>query len=205
MIGAHALHQLYTLFALTQSRPTNIPLFLLFHGIYVFLNQLHLDPIEITISSLLLQFTSFFASGGSNAFTGIDLSSAYNGVSDFNVITVGVLTFVSNWAGPVWWTSASNLLLLSSEENPSRSAIGDNQRKSSESSRGSFTQHASLLTLYVAASLGSVMLACTALRTHLFIWTVFSPKYLYSIAWSLGQHLVINVGLGGLLYLLGRT
>ncbi|RYC66046.1 hypothetical protein CHU98_g140 [Xylaria longipes] len=193
--AVRALHHLYTLFALNQSRATNAPLFLLFRGMYYVLNELNLDPIEVTTTSLLLQFASFFAMGGSNAFTGIDLSSAYNGISDFNVFTVGALTFVSNWAGPVWWMSASNLLLLSSRA----------KATSSETSRDVFTQHASLLTLFVAASLGSVMAACTALRTHLFIWTVFSPKYLYSMAWSLGQHLVINMGLGGLLYWLGRA
>ncbi|KAI0453226.1 alkaline-phosphatase-like protein [Xylaria acuta] len=199
--AVHAMHHLYTLFALTQSRATNAPLFLLFRGIYFFLNELNLGPIEVTTTSLLLQFASFFAMGGSNAFTGIDLSSAYNGVSDFNVFAVGALTFVSNWAGPVWWTSTSNLLLLSSRAK----ATSDKRRGSGETTGDVFTQHASLLTLYTAASLGSVMVACTALRTHLFIWTVFSPKYLYSMAWSLGQHLVINMGLGGLLYWLGRT
>ncbi|KAI1735553.1 alkaline-phosphatase-like protein [Xylaria scruposa] len=199
--AVHALHHLYTLFALTQSRATNVPLFLLFRGIYFFLNELNLDPMEVTTTSLLLQFASFFAMGGSNAFTGIDLSSAYNGVSDFNVFAVGALTFVSNWAGPVWWTSASNLLLMSR----GAKVTGRHHAAAGGSSRDIFTQHASLLTLYVAASLGFVMAACTALRTHLFIWTVFSPKYLYSMAWSLGQHLVINMGLGGLLYWLGRT
>ncbi|KAI0554200.1 alkaline-phosphatase-like protein [Xylaria curta] len=197
--AVQALHHLYTLFALTQSRATNVPLFLLFRGIYFFLDELNLDPMEVTTTSLLLQFASFFATGGSNAFTGIDLSSAYNGVSDFNVFAVGALTFVSNWAGPVWWTSASNLLLMSS----GAKATSHHHGATGGSNRDIFTQHASLLTLYVAASLGFVMAACTALRTHLFIWTVFSPKYLYSMAWSLGQHLVINMGLGGLLYWLG--
>ncbi|KAI0971133.1 alkaline-phosphatase-like protein [Xylaria arbuscula] len=200
-----ALHHLYTLFALTQSRATNIPLFLLFHGIYLFLEKLDLNLVEVTTSLLLLQFASFFAMGGSNAFTGIDLSSAYNGVSDFNVITVGVLTFVSNWAGPVWWVSASNLLLLSSGRASRKITTGDDRGESGERRRGTFVQHASLLTFYTAASLGSVMAACTALRTHLFIWTVFSPKYLYSMAWSLGQHLGVNIGVGGLLYWLGRS
>ncbi|KAI0389978.1 alkaline phosphatase-like protein [Xylariaceae sp. FL0594] len=187
------LHHLYTLFALTQSRPANIPLFLVFHGIYVLLCKLRLSPVEVTTTSLLLQLASFFAMGGSNAFTGIDLSSAYNGVSNFNVVAVGVLTFLSNWAGPVWWTSATNLLLLR--------ASGEERNTNSNT----FTQHASLLTLYVATSLTFVMAACAALRTHLFIWTVFSPKYLYSMAWTLGQHLVINMGFGGLLYWIGRT
>jgi ethanolaminephosphotransferase len=201
----HTMHHLYTLFALTQSRTTNVPLFLLFHGIYLFLLRLRLDPVEVTTSSLLLQLASFFAMGGSNAFTGIDLSSAYNGVSGFNAIAVGALTFISNWAGPVWWTSASNLLLLSSEREARRNTTSDDNREGDERGRNAFIQHASLMTLYVAASLGFVMAACSALRTHLFIWTVFSPKYLYSMAWTLGHHLVINMGFGGLLYWLGRT
>ncbi|KAI1504236.1 GPI ethanolamine phosphate transferase [Biscogniauxia marginata] len=188
------LHHLYTLLALTQSRAANAPLFLLFEVIYRFLDGLGLDPVEITTSSLLLQFASFFAAGGSNAISGVDLSSAYNGISDFNVFAVGALTFLSNWAAPVWWTSASNLLLLR----------GRRVEGGRDEGRGSFGRHVALLTAFVALSLGSVMAACTALRTHLFIWTVFSPKYLYSMVWCLGQHLVVNVGLGGLLYWLGR-
>jgi ethanolaminephosphotransferase len=39
----------------------------------------------------------------------------------------------------------------------------------------------------------SVMAACTMLRTHLFIWTVFSPKYLYTLAWTILNHLFINL------------
>ncbi|KAI1085889.1 alkaline phosphatase-like protein [Whalleya microplaca] len=186
------LHHLYTLFALTQSRATNVPLFLLFQGIYVFLSGLDLRPAEITTSSLLLQSSSFFAMGGSNAISGVDLSSAYNGVSGFNIVAVGVLTFLSNWAGPVWWTSASNLLLLRSKQKQATGGDGY-----------AYRQHTAILTVFVTTSLGFVMAACTALRTHLFIWTVFSPKYLYSMAWSLGQHLIINIGLGGLLYWVG--
>ncbi|KAI0103084.1 alkaline phosphatase-like protein [Hypoxylon sp. NC0597] len=191
MNAMRTLHHLYTMFALTQSRVTNVPLFLLFQVIYLYLSRLNLTVVEITISSLLLQFSSFFSMGGSNAISGVDLSNAYNGVSGFNIFAVGVLTFVSNWAIPVWWTSASNMLLLQS-------------RQSTEQGSGSaYRQHTALLTTFVAVTLVFVMTACTALRTHLFIWTVFSPKYLYSMAWSLGQHLIINVAFGGLLYWLG--
>ncbi|KAI1456758.1 alkaline phosphatase-like protein [Annulohypoxylon moriforme] len=185
------LHHLYTLLALTQSRVTNIPLFLLFQAIYLCLSRLRLGLTEITISSLLLQFSSFFAMGGSNAISGVDLSSAYNGVNGFNIIAVGTLTFLSNWAAPVWWTSALNLLLL-------------RKRPTEHGAYFVYRQHTTILTIFVTASLGFVMIACTALRTHLFIWTVFSPKYLYSMAWSLGQHMVINVAFGGFLYWLGR-
>lgn len=182
------IHHIYTLLALTQSRATNIPLFLLFRILQAYLERLNLNVAEITTSSLLLQFASFFAMGGTNAISSVDLSNAYNGVSDFNMVAVGVLTFISNWAAPVWWTSATTLRLLQYKR-----ACG----------RSPFQSHIALLTLFVATSLGFVMAACAALRTHLFIWTVFSPKYLYSMGWSIGQHLGVNIGAGGLLYWLG--
>ncbi|KAI1344282.1 GPI ethanolamine phosphate transferase [Xylariaceae sp. FL0016] len=187
----HILHHLYTLLALTQSRITNAPMFLLFQGMYLFLDRLDLDPVEVTTSSLLLQFASYFAMGGTNAISGIDLSSAYNGVSGFNIVAIGILTFISNWAAPIWWTSASNLLLLKGKK-----VAGQNKADA-------FRQHIAVFTVFTCVSLTFVMGACTALRSHLFIWTVFSPKYLYSMAWSLGQHLVINIGVGGVLYWLG--
>ena len=183
------IHDLLTLFLITQSRATNIPLLLLFEIQYYLLNSMDLNLIEITTTSLLLQHLSFFSFGGSNAISSIDLSSAYNGVSGYNVIAVGILTFVSNWSGPIFWTSATNLLLL----NLSKTGKEDLLK-----------QYLSLLTVFVTSSLVFVMAACTLLRTHLFIWTVFSPKYLYSMAWCLGQHLVVNMGFGSALYWLGK-
>ncbi|KAE8450118.1 hypothetical protein EG329_006899 [Mollisiaceae sp. DMI_Dod_QoI] len=183
------IHDLLILFLITQSRATNIPLLLIFEIQFYLLNSMELNLIDITTTSLLLQYMSFFAFGGSNAISSIDLSSAYNGVSGYNVLAVGILTFVSNWAGPIFWTSATNLMLL---------------RLSITGQKDILRQHLSLLTVFVTSSLVFVMAACTLLRTHLFIWTVFSPKYLYSMAWSLGQHLVINMGFGSLLYWLGK-
>ncbi|PBP17436.1 GPI ethanolamine phosphate transferase [Diplocarpon rosae] len=186
------IHDLLTLFLITQSRVTNIPLILLFEIQFYLLADLDLNLYEITTTSLLLQYSSFFAFGGSNAISSVDLSSAYNGISGYNVLAVGVLTFASNWTGPIFWTSATNIMLL-------------RFRTTTAGKAGNLLkQHLALLTMFVTSNLVFVMAACTLLRTHLFIWTVFSPKYLYSIAWSLGQHLGINVGLGSLLYWLGE-
>jgi ethanolaminephosphotransferase len=184
----HTIHDLLTLLLITQSRATNIPLLLLMEIKFYTLNDLDLSLVEITTTSLLLQYSSFFAFGGSNAISSIDLSSAYNGVSGYNVLAVGVLTFVSNWAGPIFWTSATNIILL---------------RLRRKGGKDLLLPHLALLTMFVAGSLCFVMAACTVLRTHLFIWTVFSPKYLYSMAWSLGQHLAINMSFGSLLYWMG--
>ncbi|KAF5024635.1 hypothetical protein F66182_3399 [Fusarium sp. NRRL 66182] len=186
--SAHLFHHLYTLLGMTQSRATNIPLFLLSDILFHALQATDLSVTEITTASILLQYTTFFAFGGSNAISSVDLSSAYNGISGFNVVAVGILTLVSNWAGPIFWTSAANILLL---------------RKYHKGQRNAFRQHITLQTVFVSVTVAFVMAACTALRTHLFIWTVFSPKYLYCMAWSLGQHLLINIGFGGLLFWLG--
>jgi ethanolamine phosphate transferase 2 subunit G len=185
---SNCLHHLYTTVALTQSRAANIPLFLLYHLQFRALQSVHLSVPDITTSALLLQHMSFFAFGGTNAISSVDLSSAYNGVNGFNVVAVGVLTFVSNWAGPIYWTSAATLLLV---------------RKRAAGEKLVFARHATMLTFFVTWAVFFVMAACTALRTHLFIWTVFSPKYLYCMAWALGQHLVANLALGGLLYVIG--
>jgi ethanolaminephosphotransferase len=182
------IHGLLVLFLMTQSRATNIPVLLIFQVQLSLLEKLDLNPIETTTTSLLLQYASFFAFSGSNAISSIDLSSAYNGVSGYNVLAVGLLTFVSNWSGPIFWTSATNILLL---------------RLHRKGARNVWKQHLSLLTLFVTISLVGVMVACTVLRTHLFIWTVFSPKYLYSMAWAFGQHLLVNVVLGSFLFWLG--
>lgn len=170
---------------MTQSRITNIPIFLLFEILFHFLGSFSLSVTETTLTCLIFQYASFFVFGGSNAISSIDLSSSYNGVDEYSVITVGILTFCGNWAGPLWWTSATNLLLLERHRRGQQEIL---------------FRHLSLLTAFNTASIMAVMLACTALRTHLFIWTVFSPKYLYSMAWSIGQHLCVNVTSGSLFF-----
>lgn len=159
---------------MTQSRVTNIPLFLLFRVQALVLELVDMNSIETTTNLILMQHVAFFAFGGSNALSSVDLSTAYNGVSDYNVIVVGLLTFVSNWAGPIWWMSETSLIQrgITSVETANRVA---------------------LLSFSTAMELLSIMAACTMLRTHLFVWTVFSPKFLYSIAWALANHFGINI------------
>ncbi|KAF7886705.1 uncharacterized protein EAF02_003352 [Botrytis sinoallii] len=186
------IHDLIVLLLITQTRATNIPLILVFELQYSLLSTLDLSLIEITTTTLLLQQTSFFALGNSNAISSIDLSSAYNGVDSYNVFAVGVLVFISNWAGPLYFTSAGNLLLLKL------------WKKDGVKRKNVWSNHITLLTIFIASSLTATMIACTVLRTHLFIWTVFSPKFLYTMAWSAGMHLGGNVLVGGGLWSLGR-
>ncbi|KAJ4527634.1 major facilitator super transporter protein [Exophiala dermatitidis] len=175
-----------SIFLATQSRTVYIPLYLFFNLQLSLLRRgRRYSTGEVTILSLLFQYLSFFAMGGTNSIATIDLSNAYNGVSGYNVVAVGVLTFVSNWAASIWWAFAVCQLLVDPE--------------------GLNNGHSGFLLMslstFACVHTIAVMVACTVLREHLFIWTVFSPKYLYTAAWIVGQHIVINsISVGALLW-----
>jgi ethanolaminephosphotransferase len=198
-----ATHALLSLLLITQSRTANVPLFAFMHIQLAALNSLPLTSSQVTISTLLLAHSSFFVFGNSNAISSIDLSNAYNGVSGYNVLGVGILVFIGNWAGPIWWAVAALTILAKQDSNQHsiniKSKKNPVKQKTQELNDG-YDAYISLATLFAAGSLLSVMVACTAMRTHLFIWTVFSPKYLYSLSWTLGFQVLVNLGLNGALW-----
>ncbi|KAI8326165.1 alkaline phosphatase-like protein [Martensiomyces pterosporus] len=143
----------------------------------------------------LVQFcilnASFFILGNSNSLASLDLSNAYAGVSRYSEALVGLLLFISNWAGPLWWAIAT----LSTLSFGTAGLSGSLQRR----------RAVDLLVsahLWQALTLLMLSIVVTALRTHLFIWSVFSPRYLYQIAWFVGFY-VVSVTATGLLWLFG--
>ncbi|GAB7343646.1 hypothetical protein MBLNU457_1639t1 [Dothideomycetes sp. NU457] len=276
---AERLHTALTLFLVTQSRVNNVPLFLIFDGQLQLLSYLILSGSSpslspaiknhkhnliaiISTTTLVLSYTTYFALGGSNAISSIDLSNAYNGISGYNIGAVGVLLFVGNWAGSIWWCCGGILLLhrarrlLSASDggtpstqppaseayehgplvkalnylvNTGAQAAADPKQKDwiqqehaylatsakkipepnsstyspSSDPQSFFLTHYGLQTLFTTSSLTFVMVACTLLRTHLFIWTVFSPKFLYAMAWGIGVQGIVFGLLGGLWWGIG--
>ena len=192
-----------------------------------------LSPAQVATGALLLSHVSYFCIGGSNSISSIDLTNAYNGVAGYSIAAVGALLLASNWAGPILWCSAAILLLaarprrLVPEQRPKKEvdrawvdvertklhddaiAVARSRNDAPAVTKRSrwepWLVYISSMTTFTATSLLTVMAACTALRTHLFIWTVFSPKYLYVLAWSVGWHLTVNIILGGLLFGFGTV
>ncbi|KAF9193241.1 major facilitator super transporter protein [Haplosporangium sp. Z 11] len=60
---------------------------------------------------LLCTLSSFFLLGNSNSIASIDISNAYVGIQAYDIFLTGVLTFVSNWAGPIWWCLAGVVVM----------------------------------------------------------------------------------------------
>ncbi|KAF8462061.1 alkaline-phosphatase-like protein [Kalaharituber pfeilii] len=224
------LHDLLTVFLATQSRFYNVPLMLIFGIQLRVLDHLSnpsmpgrkplLSPLEITISSLLLQHVAFFSLGGSNNISSVDLSNVFNGVSEFNAVIVGILIYLSNWAGPVFWGMGGIILLrwwanggdgknspnsFHSSYSKKEKVDGDREpginifaSEYNEGGEAVYRQHIALWTMFWTLVGSAVMASCYQHRAHLFIWTVFSPKYIYTMVWSVVHLVVTNVGLGAL-------
>ena len=200
-----AAHDLLSLFLITQTRTTNIPIFLIFRVLSLLgrnFSHTYADTGAVCCYIVMLQHFAFFSLGGSNAISTVDLSNAYNGITSYNALGVGFLAFVSNWSGPIWWASEGMLLLTIQRRRSSLEAVSSNPKEEVED-WDAWYFYAGSLTVFSSLTAAASMVACILLRHHLFVWTVFSPKYLYVIAWSLPMHIGINLGLSSFVYWLG--
>lgn len=119
---------------------------------------------------LCLQNFSFFAIGNTNLIATVDLSNSYNGLLSYNILLVAVMTFIANFAPVIFW-SLCDLQHMK------------NLEKSAGSLLEHFKQRHGLSVFFYSISLLSLLASCFNLRYHLFIWSVFSPKFLYFAAW----------------------
>lgn len=115
-----------------------------------------------------LSQTAFFTTGHSNSIATVDLSSAYIGVTGYDTLLIGALTYFSNWAGSIWWAVAG--------------------WSWSAKSIDVWREYIVAQTAIYGVFLATLSISVTLLREHLFIWTVFSPKYLYQMAWTVLYH-----------------
>ncbi|EOA89393.1 uncharacterized protein SETTUDRAFT_176074 [Exserohilum turcica Et28A] len=184
---AVALFDLITVFLFTQTKAQNIPLYFLFRLQYFFLTLIELSPTATTLTTLLLSQTAFFALGNSNSISSIDLSNSYNAISGYNVVAVGALVFLSNWAGPVYW-SLAGLLLLGAHGRPQRHI------NTSEMHVADWVAREREWLNEMARKEESARETRASAK---------DPKYLFAMAWGIAWHLGVTMGLGGLVWWLG--
>ncbi|GAA5927520.1 mannose-ethanolamine phosphotransferase LAS21 [Sporobolomyces koalae] len=159
-----------SLLLLTVTRKTNAPLFVLFWVQHVALSRLsnHASPVSFAFLSVALQSCSFFALGGSNSLATVDLSQAYNGLSAYSFPLVTLLTYVSNFSGPIFFSVSTRTLTPCP------------------------VTHSILTTSFFSCSLTTLAISAFHFRHHLFAFTVFSPAVLYKGVWWILVQLVTN-------------
>lgn len=113
---------------------------------------------------LILTHSSFFATGNTNSIATVDLANSFVGLDSQSMEWSGILTFISTFSAPicVWIT----MLDYGSEELVYQTWI--------------------TFMVFRICSLVNISIVSTILRHHLFIWSVFSPKYLYDMVWLFG-------------------
>jgi ethanolamine phosphate transferase 2 subunit G len=162
------------------------------------------DPHWLALSALFLQHVSFFALGNSNSLSSIDLSNAYNGVTAYSIPFVGALMFISNWAGPIWWSAATLSFLI-----PAKSKVLATSQAPRKTKETEGPTSAGMLWWFLETSLlhGIVIVflvgSCIILWTHLFIWTVFSPKFLFQAVWVGLAHILVEGLVGAVVCFIG--
>lgn len=122
---------------------------------------------------------SFFLLGNSNGISTVDLSGAYVGLTGYHVGLVGLLTFTITTAGPIFFHFTTLYIILDHSLR-----VHDGSKTSFATTiltSLTFTTSLTSVCYLFGASVYSVILM--AMRNHLFIWTVFSPKFLYQLVW----------------------
>ncbi|EWC48276.1 hypothetical protein DRE_02380 [Drechslerella stenobrocha 248] len=201
-------HDILTIFLATQSRLTNIPVLWLFNTMLLLLDAMQFDTqLPILLTCLVMQHVSFFALGNSNAISSVDLSNAYNGVPNFNIALIGPMTFLANWAGPTLWTSATVLLTASWIERRHAGAREAQTKRDDDvvaapsvTRLDAYLRYVEVMSTFRAVAMVAVMGACMVLRMHLFVWTVFSPKYLFAMVWTGLHHVIIDLVVAAMLH-----
>lgn len=148
-----------------------------------------------------LSQTGFFLTGHTNSIGTIDLSNAYVGVQEYDTLLIGVLTFCSNWACSIWWCIAGWILIENEEDQEQQlqqQKAEETEEEEKKKKSGRWISYMVTQSSLFSLVLGFLSISVTILREHLFIWTVFSPKYLYQIAWTVLYHWVVQVCLGSI-------
>lgn len=144
-----------------------------------------------TIATLILQNLSFFQFAFTNSLSTVDLTNAYNGVKSYDLIVVGLLTFVSNFAPTIYWSFNSLLWLYNNKLInfdsglfPKTSFVKHLFSSTSIRWEIFYVRFFIMILFYTIVGL-FLIIACFNLRYHLFIWTVFSPKLLFFFVWNI--------------------
>ncbi|KAK4056544.1 major facilitator super transporter protein [Microbotryomycetes sp. JL221] len=162
------------------TKPKNMALWTILTAQHFALKRLSIDSETHQMLVIALQHVSFFAFGGSNSLATVDLSRSYNGVEEYSVYHVAILTFFANFAGPAFWA----LTPLH------HTCQADSKKRSSKS--------ISIATTFFTLQLTTLACSSFHFRRHLFVWTVFSPALLYKAIWYILVHCCLNITLAWL-------
>ncbi|XP_052196246.1 GPI ethanolamine phosphate transferase 2 isoform X2 [Diospyros lotus] len=172
----------WCLLQLLLQQPINaMPIFLLLVQIlatmcYCSSSGPHLKQwVEVT-ALYYLGMSGHFSLGNTNTLATIDVAGAFMGISSHSTLLSGILMFIITYASPM--LALLSLVMYMSVKVTSSLQVSDT---------GYFLKMSVGFPCLVPLGLNSIILVAYTIvlllmRNHLFVWSVFSPKYLYVCA-----------------------
>ncbi|XVE86854.1 hypothetical protein DITRI_Ditri18aG0068800 [Diplodiscus trichospermus] len=149
----------------------------------------HKEWIEIA-ALYYLGMAGHFALGNSNTLATIDVAGAFIGISSHSTLLSGILMFIITYASPMF--ILLSLVMYISMKNMAHLVIHE------KADAGDFLMMMLGFPCLVPMVLNSILLTAYTvvlllMRNHLFVWSVFSPKYLYVCATTLCTYIGVFV------------
>jgi len=124
--------------------------------------------------------------GNSNSIASVDLTGAYTGLRNYYTTIVGTLTFIVVYGGPFYFHGFAALRMIPSLIIESQTVEIRTNSKIQEKTEQKFhllqyniLLYAILNFLFRGLSMFVFSIQLTAQRYHLFVWSVFAPRYIY--------------------------
>ncbi|KAL8584645.1 hypothetical protein ACOMHN_002374 [Nucella lapillus] len=128
-----------------------------------------LRPPFLLLYCLMMGQAAFFSQGNSNSLSTVDVSAGMTALFDYRPIVIGLQMAMATYAGLVFWLlSALKLVTLATPLHDFHSRLSE-----------AISQVVSVALVTRGLPLAVYTGLVTAMRYHLFVWTVFSPKLLY--------------------------
>ncbi|XP_019177356.1 PREDICTED: GPI ethanolamine phosphate transferase 2 [Ipomoea nil] len=176
----------WCLLQLLLQQPINSVAFLLlfmqiFASIWLFSNSDHLFRQWVEVAALyFVGMAGHFGLGNTNTLATIDVAGAFIGVLNHSTLLSGILMFIITYASPIL-SVLSMVVYIAMKETM---GIKNSQE---ECDFGHLLKTLIGFPCLVPLGLNSILLIAYTIvlllmRNHLFVWSVFSPKYLYVCA-----------------------
>ncbi|ESQ46169.1 hypothetical protein EUTSA_v10000032mg [Eutrema salsugineum] len=135
-----------------------------------------------------------FALGNSNTLATIDVAGAFIGISSHSTILSGILMFMITYASPLLFLLSLVMYIGAKLRNHSHSTIMAHRAND----LGQLLKLTLGFPCLVPLCINSILLTAYTvvlllMRNHLFVWSVFSPKYLYVCATTLCTYIGVCI------------
>ncbi|XP_020580858.1 GPI ethanolamine phosphate transferase 2 isoform X2 [Phalaenopsis equestris] len=184
----------WCLLQLLLQQPVNaVPILLIFvrtmASVIYFSAGQHRQLVEVA-AIYFLGMAGHFSMGNSNTLATIDVAGAFIGVSSYSIVFPSILMFIITFSSPILSylsmvvsISTKNIMNLSLSASPDLSRL-----------LKLLIAFPCLLPLVLnSAVLVAFTIILLVMRNHLFVWSVFSPKYLYVCAGTASVYIGVFV------------